>query len=135
MECNHICIIGLGSNTNKETSISHAHKLLSASFPDITYSSLMVTEPIIFKNNTAPFLNQIALFRTPHDVERVHSILKQIEHTVGRREGDKQQERIVIDLDLIQYDDTIIKPSDFLRDYVRSGMEEVMSTGCKVNGL
>ena len=126
MECNHICIIGLGSNTDREFSFSRAYKSLAATFPDIVYSSLMETEPVFFKHNTSLFYNQIALFTTTQSVDHVHSVLKQIEHAIGRREEHKLQEKILIDLDLIKFDDQVIKPQDFLRDYVRDGMNEVL---------
>lgn len=125
MENNHICIVGLGSNSNKEFNIPQARILLEKEFPSIYFSCEMETMPIRFKNNKNTFLNQIALFVTTEDSTFVYNVLKNIEHQMGRCEEHKFKEIIEIDLDLIKFDDTILKPHDYLRDYVKKGISDV----------
>lgn len=110
-----ICIISLGSNTEAEMHISRAHELLTRAYPTITFSPLKETSPIGMRHNLSPFLNQVARIETDQEQEDIASALKVIERFCGRRPEDKEKEIIRIDIDLLAYGDTILKPVDFAR--------------------
>lgn len=79
--------------------------------------------------NTALFSNQVAMFTTGIEEKEVIRALKQIEFEVGRRPEDKPAERVCLDIDLLVYDDEILKPEDMQRPYIRQGMEEIVDEG------
>lgn len=109
------CIISLGSNIQAEQNLKKAQELLVRAYPSISFSEIKETAPIGMKHNSAPFLNQIARFETEQDVNEVTTSLKIMERFCGRRPDDKDNETIHIDIDLITYKDTILKPMDFAR--------------------
>lgn len=75
--------------------------------------------------NTALFSNQVAMFTTGIEEKEVIRALKQIEFEVGRRPEDKLAERVCLDIDLLVYDDEILKPEDMRRPYIREGVKEL----------
>ena len=53
-------------------------------------------------------------------------LLKQIEKENGRLPEDKQQGIVKLDIDLLKYDDSILKPKDMEKDFVQAGLKELM---------
>ncbi len=111
----NICIISIGSNTDAISNIQKAHKLLIRAYPSIRFSLLKETAPINMQRNLANFYNQIARIETEQELEEIATALKIIERFCGRKPTDKEQEIIPIDIDLLAYGDTILKPLDFAR--------------------
>lgn len=109
------CIISLGSNTHAKENLQKARDLLVRTYPSILFGEEKETRAIGMEHNTAPFLNQVAKFTTEQEAEEVHTALKIIERFCGRRPSDKENETIPIDIDLLAYGDTILKPMDFAR--------------------
>lgn len=65
------------------------------------------------------------MFTTGIEEKEVIRALKQIEFEVGRRPEDKLAERVCLDIDLLVYDDEILKPEDMRRPYIREGVKEL----------
>ena len=74
----------------------------------------------------SPFSNQLAQFETSLSAEDIRNILKQIEKENGRLPEDKQQGIVKLDIDLLKYDDSILKPKDMEKDFVLAGLKELM---------
>ena len=121
----HSCILCLGSNSDRHTRMEAARKALAISFPDIRFGREMTTEAI---GNTflSPFSNQLALFKTTFSAEEVRSILKQIEKENGRMPEDKAQGIVNLDIDLLIYDNTILKPDDMEKEFIRQELESFL---------
>lgn len=120
----HICIISIGSNTNRECNIKLAQEQLSVYFPEILFGTEQDTIPVGM-HNPAHFTNQIAKSLTNLSAEEVKLILKQIELQAGRRPEDKKEEVIKLDLDLLIYDSLVLKEKDLKRDFVIAGLKEL----------
>lgn len=120
-------ILCLGSNLNKEKNIECAANLLRTHFVSIRFSVPVETEPLKCKS-TATFLNQVALIDTTLDLTEVHRILKSIESQLGRTPEDKINGLIPIDIDLLQFNNQILKPEDLSRDYVINGIRSLRSS-------
>lgn len=118
------CLICLGSNYRREESLPLARCKLQALFPTICFATEVETEPLHLRN-TALFSNQVAMFTTGIEEKEVIRALKQIEFEVGRRPEDKLAERVCLDIDLLVYDDEILKPEDMRRPYIREGVKEL----------
>lgn len=117
-------IIGLGSNWKCEEHIDVAGRLLNVYFDKISFSETIYTEPIGMPQSNL-FLNQVAIAYTSRPMEEVKNILKSIEKQLGRTPQSKKQGVIPIDIDLLQWNDQILKPQDLERVYIRQGIESI----------
>lgn len=120
----HICLICAGSNTDKYRNLMQARKELKQMFPDILFGKEKETSPL-FISNPSLFLNQIGCFTTVLCVEKIVSLLKEIEKIAGRKIQDKKKEIIKLDIDLLAYDDKILKPHELTRKYMADGIKEL----------
>jgi 2-amino-4-hydroxy-6-hydroxymethyldihydropteridine diphosphokinase len=83
-------------------------------------------------NNPALFLNRVAVAFTSEEPDRLVAAFKQTERTLGRTTNGKSEGIIPIDIDLLQWNDLILKPEDLQREYVKAGirfLQEVESGG------
>ena len=111
-------ILSLGTNRNREINIAAADDLLRCSFTSIHFSEPVYTEPI-GNMKTGMFLNQVAIAYTSNCQDEIIQILKQVERKLGRTPESKACGEIPIDIDLLQWNELILKPDDLERDYVR----------------
>ncbi len=115
----HRCYICLGSNTDPHTQLVRARAELITHFPDIVFGEEMVSKPYGLLYNANLFHNQTACFHSFLTTEELHDLFKHIEHNAGRLPEHKQSETVVLDIDLVRYDDRILKPADIDRCYMR----------------
>jgi 2-amino-4-hydroxy-6-hydroxymethyldihydropteridine diphosphokinase len=110
-------LLSIGTNVDREVNLAVCHKLLEESFGEIHYSNTSVTIPYgnHYKND---FLNQLAIVYTDKDKEYVSLLLKSIEKQIGRNPKDKENGIVKIDIDLIIWNDDILKPTDISRSYI-----------------
>ena len=118
----HSCLLCLGSNSNRHFHMEEARKALMKLFPNIRFSKEMTTEAIGDKF-LSPFSNQVAKLETSLTIEEIRNLLKKIEKDNGRLPEDKEQGIVKLDIDLLKFDDLILKPSDMEKDYVLEGMK------------
>lgn len=116
-----VCI---GSNEHRQGNLALARKRLEEHFPGIRFSPEEETKPLFFRRDTL-FSNQVARFTSDLPQAEVCACLKSIEREAGRREGEKEQEIVRLDIDLLACDGRVCKPRDWERDYVRRGVEEL----------
>ena len=117
----HHCLLCMGSNTNRFTQLSDARKVLSEAFPDIHFGELMETQAI-GSGFHSPFSNQLARFTTTLSSESVHNLFMELERHSGRLPGDKAQGIVKLDIDLLTFDNKVLKPEDMKREYIRRGI-------------
>ena len=113
----HKCIICIGSNYNRKENLLLARKRLADLFPSIRFTTERETQPLFF--------NQVALFFSEAEEEKVKKELKAIEKCAGRRPEDKKEEKVCLDIDLLSFDDRVLKPEDLKREYIVKGLEEL----------
>lgn len=126
-------ILCLGSNRDKEKNIELADRLLRDHFASIHFSEAVYTEPVDMQNPSV-FLNQVAIAFTPDGPEKITNTFKQIERSLGRMPDDKLKESIPIDIDLLQWNDCLLKPLDLQRSYVRSALRTLSDAGQENEG-
>ena len=122
----HTCLLCLGSNLDGDFRLSEARSVLRSHFPDIRFSQELVTEAI-GSGFLSPFHTQVARLETPQDAESIRTLLKSIEQAQGRLPEDKAQGIVKLDIDLLMIDDQVLKPKDMEREFVKQGMEELIS--------
>ena len=99
--------ISIGSNINAEKNIRLAIHALQDHYGKLILSSVYESEAVGFEGDN--FLNLVVGLNTEEDVYAVAATLRKIEDENGRdRSGPRFSSRIV-DLDLLLYDDLIIK--------------------------
>ena len=59
------------------------------------------------------------------EVDELHALFKQIERRMGRTAEGKRQGIIPIDIDLIRWNDHLLKPDDYRRDYVQEALAQL----------
>ncbi|MBR5541878.1 MAG: 2-amino-4-hydroxy-6-hydroxymethyldihydropteridine diphosphokinase [Bacteroides sp.] len=120
----HTCLLCLGSNLDAAIRLSAARSALLSLFPDIRFSPEMVTEAI-GSGFLSPFHNQVAHFTTLLNAESIRAILKDIEQAQGRLPEDKANGIVKLDIDLLMYDDCVLKPKDMEREFVIEGIKMI----------
>ena len=76
------------------------------------------TEPIGL-SDSGLFLNQVAVAGTNASLEEVRRAVKAMEKRLGRMSDSKQKGKIPIDIDLLLWNGTILKPADWEKEYVQ----------------
>lgn len=117
----HHCLLCMGSNTDRSAQLSVARKALCATFPDIHFGEMMETEAI-GSGFHSPFSNQLARFSTTLSPDSVHDIFKELERRSGRIPEDKSLGVVKLDIDLLVFDNRVLKPEDMEREYIRRGI-------------
>jgi len=99
--------ISIGSNIDAENNVRLAIHALQNYYGKLILSSVYESEAVGFDGDN--FLNLVAGLNTEEDVHTVANILRKIEDEGGRdRSGPRFSPRTV-DLDLLLYDDLILK--------------------------
>lgn len=111
----------MGSNRDRECNMEAAIARLKIIFPEIYFAEPVVTE-FIGRPDADNFLNQVAIVCTTCSQAEVLSIIKGIEKDLGRKPEDKFTGSIPIDIDLLQWNEEILKPADLGRDYIIAGV-------------
>ena len=93
----------------------------------ICFAPELETKPLFFKN-PALFSNQVVLFFSDKDEEVVRKTLKDIERRSGRRPEDKKEEKVCLDIDMLLYDNKILKPEDWQRGYIQQSLSAFHSS-------
>lgn len=111
-------LLSIGSNTFAKTNIDKAKRMLTRLFPEIEFTQPILTEP---EEDTYSFLfrNVLAKAETEMSPDEVIDKIKQTERAVGRSPKDKYLGKVIIDIDLLQYNREILRPGDFERNYVQ----------------
>lgn len=121
------CLLLLGSNMNREQNMDVAVIRLHDVFDRICFSERIVSLPVGGNKGVGSYLNQLAIGHTSLEKEAVKTILKQIEKDMGRCPEDKEVGRIIIDIDLLQWNEELLKPEEMQREYVQSCLQSLPS--------
>lgn len=115
--CMNKALLCIGSNDNGEENILACKSFIEKEFGEVIYSNTSITIPYgrSYKND---FLNQLAIFYTDRDQSEVINILKEIEKLIGRKPEDKSSGLVKIDIDLLCWNNEVLKPEDMQRRYV-----------------
>ncbi|WP_456087398.1 2-amino-4-hydroxy-6-hydroxymethyldihydropteridine diphosphokinase [Parabacteroides sp.] len=121
-------ILCLGSNTDCEANLKSADELLLAYFGSVRFSEAAYTKPVGLPGSGL-FLNQVAIAGTDVPLEGVRQALKGMEKKLGRMPDSKRKGEIPIDIDLLLWNGTILKPADWEKEYVQLLFRSV-ADGC-----
>lgn len=112
-------ILSLGSNRESEANIRQSDELLCSYLTSVTFSEAVYTEAVGLPEGGV-FLNQVAIGYTEEQPETIRQALKQMERQLGRTPEGKAKGCIPIDIDLLQWNELVLKPADLEREYIVS---------------
>lgn len=122
---NNKAIISIGSNRDRTANIKKVTEILQANYPGSRFSTPEITDPIDLPEGSKAFLNLVGMIPTNLKRDEFVAQLKEIEEELGRDPDDDEEGIIPMDLDLIEWNDEVVKPRDFVRAYVIAGLEEI----------
>lgn len=109
----HEVIIALGSNVGSHY-LAKSRQFLREYVNIMQATGIITTKPIGMKS--ADFHNQMLIGTTELTLDELTLNTKKTEAALGRQHG---KGIVSIDIDLMQYDDTILHPDDWQRDYIK----------------
>lgn len=111
-------LISIGSNIYSKQNIDKAKRMIAFYFPDVIFTDSIISISTD-ENCVFPFRNILGTFNTELAPEEIIQKLKSIESALGRLPKDKELGRVIIDIDLIQYGEEILRPEDYEKNYVQ----------------
>lgn len=127
------CYILMASNYDAPSKMELALKCMNLCFPGIQWDTIRSTQAHDMKCNLHPFLNQVGYLSTTLPKEKLIQRFKKIEKQLGRNELDEKKERICIDIDLLSYNNDILKLSDWNFDYVQESIQNLKEKNISFN--
>lgn len=123
MTAAHSIIISLGSNHEAAENMEKAREYLTKVLPGAVLTQNLPTAPIGMDGPW--FLNCLCKAQTSSTLEDVLVKAKNIEKLLGDSRQQRDQGRVVIDVDILQYDDIRLHISDWERPYIAVLMEQI----------
>jgi len=99
--------VSIGSNIEPNRHIRAGLADMRQRFGTLTLSSVYESEAVGFEGDN--FYNLVAAFETGEDVHSLANILRDIEKNNGRKRTEKRFSARTLDLDILLYDDLILK--------------------------
>lgn len=118
MVIDHPIIIALGSNHKAQENVAAAQKLLQGVFENVTFSKAIWTDAIE-TTNYCRYLNCVAWATTSLSEEETVAKLKHIEHYCGDNRQLRAENKVLLDLDLLFYQDHRLHEKDWTRPYIQ----------------
>lgn len=103
--------IGIGTNINREMNLRSGIKCLRQTFGDLDMSTIYETEAVGFEGDN--FYNMVVGCETELLPQQVYDLLHRIEADYGRQRDQPRYSSRMLDLDLLLYDDVIMKTEEF----------------------
>jgi len=118
------CIIGIGSNIEADKNIKEMLRLLAAKLEIVQVSQLVQTKPIGIAEQ-ADYTNGAVRIRTEMSLETLSLHLKMLEDLMGRDRSPEKFGPRNIDLDILIWNNTIVDPDYYTRDFLRNSAAEL----------
>lgn len=120
-------VIGIGSNLpDSEKIVLECCKKIREIVEDSEFSTCYETVPV----STIPqpnYHNCVGIITTPKAFDEIRAIFKSMEAEAGRTKSDKQRGVVILDIDIVKWNDEVVSPRDFLQDYVQIGLRQLSS--------
>lgn len=118
------CIIGIGSNIEAHLNIPEMLRLLAEKVKILQVSQMIQTKPIGITEQ-ADYTNGAVRICTEMKLETLTSYLKKLEDRMGRDRSQKKFGPRNIDLDILIWNNTVVDPDYYTRDFLRSSASEL----------
>jgi 2-amino-4-hydroxy-6-hydroxymethyldihydropteridine diphosphokinase len=134
----HTFILLMASNCNASNHLSEAMERLKLHFPTaIRFSRVHESEAFgktpaasspssVISSPTTTYLNAVCSGKTTRSQTEMEQWLKETETNMGRIHGESAHGRVHIDLDLVVWDGTILRPVDAGRPYYQTCLNDLL---------
>ena len=117
-------VLSLGSNCGeREKSVRQAIGWLSRVLGDARCSTIYETPEMYGKG--APYMNAVMIAESRYDYAELNCCLKQYELRCGRDEACRQRGDVPIDIDLVIWNNAVVRTIDYSARFFRIGYEEL----------
>lgn len=120
-------VIGIGSNLpDSENIVLECCKKIREIVENSEFSTCYETVPV----STIPqpnYHNCVGIIATLKEFDDIRAIFKTMEAEAGRTKSDKQRGVVILDIDIVKWNDDVISPRDYLQDYVQIGLRQLSS--------
>lgn len=118
----HLITVCIGSNVPEcHNEIRTAIEWLKNELAGIRHTPAYPTEPEGINAGHTPYLNAVLTGTTLLSKDEIEVAFKNYERKRGRTPAHKAEGRIIIDIDLVCYDDDVVRPEEFHTAYFRTG--------------
>ncbi len=122
----HTFILLLASNWDASIHMSIAMERLRLQFPDeIRFSQVHESEAFGATSLSPVYLNAVCMGKTCLPRKEMEQWLKDTETNMGRIRGESAHGRVHIDLDLVVWDGTLLRPVDAGRPYYQTCLTDL----------
>lgn len=116
--------LSIGSNSkDREWQMKYGIEWLKHIFSDAKVSS--VYNSVAVNGRDSDYLNAVMTASTKLDLDDTIALMKQYEAVCGRTPVSKLQGVIPIDIDIVLWNNDVIRPNDFARQYFQRGWQEL----------
>lgn len=115
-------ILSLGSNCDASY-VARAVDWLRDRIEDFQSSSLYETPPA--KGVGIPYVNAVIAGRVSADFDTFNNQLKEYEKSAGRDSACRAQGRVPIDIDIVIWNDEILRPWDYRQNFFQIGYRTI----------
>lgn len=122
----HEAVLSLGSNTaDRRERMAAAIGFAESLGCGCRVSEIYETPAL--NGRDAAYLNAVAFVSTSLERAEVEALAKEWERKCGRLPEHKALGRVCIDVDLVVWDSTVLRPSDFGRGYFSRGYSQLVA--------
>lgn len=115
-----ICLASNGKD--KERILAHARNTIGLQATVLRQTSVYKTTAV-GTSSLSEYANALLLIETEEEYESLRLKFKRYEREAGRTPLSKQQGIVPLDIDIILWNDTILKQQDLQYDYMKTGLE------------
>ena len=124
-------VLSLGSNSgDRQHQMDLAFSHLKSVFNDVESSAIYETDALNGKD--APYLNSVIVGYTNMSYDETVDYMKQWEKNCGRTSESKLKGIIPIDIDVVVWNETIVRPKDFEMSYFTRGYQQLFTISIKI---
>ena len=120
----NILTISIGSNSNdKEKQINNCLLWIKANFDFIAVSDIYNSPATNGKD--PDYMNAVAIIKSKESHQNLVKNFKDYESSCGRTDDSKIKGEIPIDLDIVIWNDKIIRNKDYNQEYFKIGWKQI----------
>lgn len=120
-------VICIGSNFDANINIEKAKAVLERELGSIAFANQTESKAINWSKQCV-FTNQVGYLETDKEFDYIKQLTKQIERDLGRNAEQRALGNMPMDIDIIIWNDAILKPDDLNQTYIRSAIRSLESS-------
>lgn len=118
---NHALISLAANDEKKETTIAYALRLIE-SYCVILNQTPVYRSEAAGESQQPSYANALLQVETDQEYEELRRRFKSLEHDAGRTPASKERGIIPLDIDIISWNETLLKNKDMEYDYMKKGL-------------